>query len=357
MDRSMNYVSPVPIPPGETLIEALEEKGMTQSDLAMRMGRPIKTINGIIKGKVAITADTAMQLEYVLDVPAYFWQNLESAYRTSIVRQREQENIAKESDMAKKFPYTEMAKLGWVSETKDLSERIRALKRFFGVVSLKNVPAREAIAFRRSGVHENSDYAIAAWLRKGELEAQNIETDNYDEDKFKSALVEIKLLAYEMPSDFSVILRDMCSECGVTVVYIPHLQKTHVNGATHWLAPKKAIIQLSNRYPYEDVFWFSFFHEAGHILLHGKRDVFIEYKNMTGSKKEEEANRFAANSLIGADDYNEILKDAPFSHSKIRLISKRLSVSPGVLVGRLAHDKHIPYSKYGDLRRKLIWRQ
>jgi HTH-type transcriptional regulator/antitoxin HigA len=349
----MNYVSPVPIPPGETLKDVLAEKRMTQTGLAMRMGRPIKTINGVVKGDTAITAATAVQLEYALNVPAYFWLNLESAYQTARARRSEREQIESEYALAAKYPYAEMAKLGWAPAVREPLDRSIALRRFFGVASLERVAVVEAVAFRRSATAKNSAHATAAWLRQGETEALKMETADYDEASFKKSIADIKRLAYEMPGDFGARLREICRACGVAVVYVPHLKGTHVNGATRWLTSKKAIIQLSIRYPFEDVFWFSFFHEAGHILLHGKRDIFIDYATGDGSQKDKEADRFAQFTLIGEADYSVIKTAHPFSAAKILALSGKLSISPGVIVGRLRHDGIIGHSMYGALRKKI----
>lgn len=74
--------------PGETLQDLLDEKGMGQAELCRLIGRPLKTINEIIKGKAAITPTTALQLEKALKVPAEFWVQREAAYRLYLERKR-----------------------------------------------------------------------------------------------------------------------------------------------------------------------------------------------------------------------------------------------------------------------------
>src|SRR6266446_682907 len=88
------------VPPAETL-DAL---GMTQAELAERMGRPLKTINEIVAGKAMITADSALQLEKVLGVPASFWTNHERLYRDSLARRRETSELKHHLDWLKTIP-------------------------------------------------------------------------------------------------------------------------------------------------------------------------------------------------------------------------------------------------------------
>lgn len=72
----------VAIPPGEFLAEEIEARNLSQKELARLMGRPANTINEIINGKKAITAETALQLEAVMpEIPARFWLNLETDYQ------------------------------------------------------------------------------------------------------------------------------------------------------------------------------------------------------------------------------------------------------------------------------------
>lgn len=73
-------------PPGETIQDMLDERGMTQADLARSLGRPFKTINEIIKGKARITEEMAMQLEQAFKVDAEFWLLREAQYRLSLLR-------------------------------------------------------------------------------------------------------------------------------------------------------------------------------------------------------------------------------------------------------------------------------
>src|SRR4051812_8301938 len=103
-------------PPGETLLEVLEERGISQAELAERTGRPRKTINEIVKAKSAITPETALQLERVLGVPAHFWNSRESAYREFIARRDEHLRLEAQLYWVDRFPVREMIKRGFIPD-------------------------------------------------------------------------------------------------------------------------------------------------------------------------------------------------------------------------------------------------
>ena len=86
----------------------------------------------------------------------------------------------------------------------------------------------------------------------------------------------------------------LCAHAGVAVVFVQELPNTGISGSTQWLTPTKALVQLSLRYKTDDQLWFTFFHEAGHILAHGKRQVFLET-----DQKDREEERMGTAPLTG----------------------------------------------------------
>ncbi|MDJ0597442.1 MAG: HigA family addiction module antitoxin [Crocosphaera sp.] len=356
-----DYVSP----PGETIEEILEEQGMTQSELAERMGRPKKTINEIIKGKAAITPETALQLELVLKIPANFWNNREQLYRDYLARQEENKRLQEKVIWLKKIPYKAMIKLRWIRDFDNKVEQLREILDFFSVASPENLQdvweKRLSVDFRKSETLDSDDGALIAWLQKGQIEAVKINCYDYDSQKFKDVLQEIRLLTLESPEIFLSKMQSLCAEAGVTFVLVPQLPKTQVTGAAYWLNPHTPLIQLSLRYKTNDHFWFNFFHEAGHILLHGKRDLFIETfepnefkkQDLDSQKKEQEANQFAANFLIPPIEWQEFLLSFSRTEDDIIAFANRLKISPGIIVGRLQYEKVLNYSYFNQLKQKI----
>ena len=176
MRTNLALLSDLRYPPGEYLAEVIDELGMSQVDVARRMGRPVQAINEIIKGHKAITPDTALQLEQVTGVPAALWTGLEEEYRLALARQQEQAQFAEEAEIVDPALYRAMAKLGWVKHVRDKLEKVRELWKFFGVASLHNLPRSRPTAppFASQQLRPRLPYALAAWLRQGELEARKV---------------------------------------------------------------------------------------------------------------------------------------------------------------------------------------
>lgn len=358
VSRIKNEYDPSEVsPPGETLREVLEEREISQTELATRMGRPKKTISEIINGKAAITQETALQLELVLGIPARFWSAREQDYREYLARAAQENELARQAEWAKKFPLAKMQKAGWIEPVSGRTGKVRSLLRFFGVTSPEQWEEMYALgqaAFRRSTAFEADAFALSAWLRQGILEAYEIRCSDFDRTRFVDALEAARALTRETPEVFQDRLIDWLAEAGVAVTFVPQLPKSRVSGATRWLSANKAMIQLSLRYRTDDHLWFTFFHEAAHLLLHGKRMVFLETGKHEGDL-EEEANRWAADFLIPTSDFAELQERGVFSKQSLLDFAERLGIAPGIVVGRLQHEGLLPYSHCNELKQRLAW--
>ncbi len=346
--------------PGEILEEELQVREMTQADLARRMGRPLKTINEIIQGKTAIKSDTALQLERVLGIPASLWNNLESQYRDSLARNQESQQLQKGHTWLKNFPLRAMIKRGWVAEAEDKIEQMRLMLQFFSVASVELWHLRydEPIAaFRRPNAGAANQAAVAAWLRQGEIQAQQISCVPYNAGAFQKALSHIRELTTTPFEESRSELVRSCAAVGVAVVFVKELPQTGVCGATRWLTSHKVLIQLSYRYMTEDNLWYTFFHEAGHILLHRGQNLFLEGDKGNSDKQvEAEADQFAANVLIRQAVWSSFVQAQGYSSKAgIEIFARKMGIAPGIIVGRLQHEGLLQYRYYNDLKRKLTW--
>lgn len=291
--------------PGETLLETLEAIGMPQIELAKRMNRPVKTINEIIQGKAAITAETALQLEQVLRVPASFWLKREQSYREFLARLAEGKRLLRWVGWLKEFPVREMTRRGWLPPCDSKRQQVYELLRFFGIASpdaWEAIWEDQAIKYRQSAALASQFGAMTAWVRQGEIQAQEIAVKPYNAKAFRGALQQIRSLTTEAASVEQEELVRLCSDAGVAVVFVEELPGVSICGATQWLTSTKALVQLNQRYKTDDQFWFTFFHEAAHILLHGKRQVFLDFdiKQEDGEGAEKQANTFAAGMLAAS---------------------------------------------------------
>lgn len=366
-ERHVNEYTPESVsPPGETLQEVLDDRQMSQADLAERMGRPKKTVNEIIQGKASVTPETALQLERVLGVPASFWNNLEQNYREHRARREEEERLASSGEWLRQIPVRKMVELGWIEKRKNTAAQARELLNFFGIASpdqWRDVFELPQANFRHTSAFRSEAGSLAAWLRKGALDGQRIECAPFDKASFRSALVEARELTQERPEDFGEALVELCASAGVAVAFVPELPSCRANGATRWLSPQKALIQLSLRYRWADIFWFSFFHEAAHVLLHGKREVFIEGEDGGSDevvrKKEAEADRFAAQILIPSQELERLRprgRVKTTSKDRVRSFADELGIHPGIVVGRLQHEGWLPHTHLNGLRARLAWK-
>lgn len=349
-----DYVSP----PGETLLEALEDRGMTQAELAQRTGRPKKTINEIVKGKAAITPETALQFERVLGISATFWNNREQQYREALARLEDEQRLKSWRDWLKELPVRQMIAHGWVKRCEDKTVQVLELLKFFGVASpdaYHIVFEQEIVAFRKAGLSTVDKGATAAWLRQGEIEANEIDCAPYDERTFREALRHIRALTTEPPEVFQPEVVRLCADAGVAVVFVPELPRTGICGATRWLTPTKALLQLSLRYKTDDHLWFSFFHEAGHILLHRKRELFVE-QDQVSDGEEDDADEFSRNILIPLPDWRRFVRSEQYqAKADITDFAQAVGIAPGIVVGRLQHEGLIPYRNCNDLKQRFAW--
>lgn len=342
----------VAIPPGVTLAETLEARGMSQADLARRMGRPSQAINEIVKGGKEITAETALQLENVLGTPANFWARLEADYRFVKARLAQRHALKTEVPLASKCPYAQMAKYGWVTPTSDRTRRVEELLSFFGIASLKQMPEAFSVAYRRSAKLNASAPALAAWLRQGEREAERVDAGPFSEAGVRDCLGTLRELTRTTPEVFDPQLRSVLAERGVVLVFVPHLPRTGAHGATRWLGDK-AVVQMSLRYGWEDIFWFTLFHELGHVLLHSRREIFVESFSTPTSPADVEANRFAADVLIPPSHYQGLAARQVFSAALVQEFAAMIGVAPSIVVGRLQHEGLIDHAELNGLRARF----
>ncbi len=354
---SNQYVPDYLVTPGEVLQDYLEGFGMTQAELAARTGLTKKTVNEIIKGKSPITPESALKLERSLGRPAHFWNNLERQFQEDRTRLAEEKRLQSHLDWLKNVPLVQLIKLGWIPKKNDNVSQLKEVLQFFGVASPEQWTAvwkDYQVAYRQTQRFESCAESVSAWLRKGEIEARQRPCSPFKLSRFQQVLDIIRELTVESPHVFQQRLIELCASAGVAVVFIPELPKTGVYGATRWIGDR-AVIQLSLRYKSNDHLWFTFFHEAGHIIKHGRKEIFIE-GNGLDDKKEEEANVFARDKLIPPAEYRRFVSSWDGrSLAPIEAFAGKIKVAPGIVVGRLQHDNLLPNSHGNRLKVFYSW--
>jgi HTH-type transcriptional regulator/antitoxin HigA len=356
--------SDLAVPPGEYLEEVIAELDMSKDELARRMRRPAAKLSAVYKGQKAITPDTALQLEKVLGVPAHIWLGLESEYRLTLARRQSQvelERLREESKLTTAYCYNQLAKLGTVARTTKPLVRVAELQRFFGVASLAAIPEvrRYQVAFRLGSTrrHRRSPEALSAWLRLGELEARKLDCDAFDKKLLGASLPALRAMTGQAPEAFQPALTALLAKAGIALVICPHFPGTRVHGATFWLGRGKAALMMTIRGAWADVFWFSLFHEIGHVLLHGRQEVILENDDADPAlqAREDEADQFASDSLIPPDDYLRFVASGGFSGGEIEAFASEVGIDAGIVVGRLQHGGHLKHEWRNELRTRYTW--
>lgn len=339
--------SVIAIPPGATIREQLDTRGMLQKEFATRMGMSEKHISNLINGKAELTHDVALRLESVLGVPARFWNNLEAIYREKIERATAENTLESDMETAKKMPYSEMAKKGWVEATKDINQKIINLRSFFEVARLDLVDNLRipGIAYRKMGSNDHSDYILAAWAQKARIEARKIDCAPLNHSKLESIIPEIRKMTTERPSEFSERLVSRFAECGIALVFLPHIGGSYLHGAT-FNDGNKIVMGLTVRGKDADRFWFSIMHEVHHVIT-----GHINSSGETTTEQEKDADIFAKNTLIPPDQYEALLLK-PMNKTMIINFAKDIGIDPGIIVGRLQKDNIIPFNRYNDLKKQ-----
>ena len=358
MASTYDYQPDYAVAPGVVLEEHLAARGLSNAEFARRCGRSAKLISEIVAGKAPVEPVTARQFEKVLGVSARIWLGIEAEYRLH------QERVAEAEDeeaitWAKRLPFKDLVKRGEVEGGASDGEIVSRLLSFFGVASVEAWHTRYnpgQVAYRHSSAFESDSYALATWLRLAEVTGASQETADYREAAFKSALSEVRGLTREAVPQSLTDAKRLCNEAGVALALVKPLPKIRVSGAAWWLSPRRPIIALSARHKTDDHLWFSFFHEAAHILLHSKKSVFIDGAKGTDDETEAEANDWASNFLLSPKHWQRIAGATPLSSARIRAFADEQGIAPGIVVGRLQHEGRLPWrTPLHSLKAQLKW--
>ncbi|GJQ32313.1 MAG: XRE family transcriptional regulator [Ignavibacteriaceae bacterium] len=316
-EAKVPYDPPFAFHPGVFLAEKLEEMKMSNKEFALRTNKPEKTITAIIKGESSITPDMAVVFETALGIPAYMWLKYQSIYDEFKARERKEELLKESIPWMKRFPVAEMINKGWLPEAKTPEEKTKALLQFFGIASYAawedyylNQKLKTVFSISLFGMEKLEP--ISVWLRRGELEASEIEVPEFSASKLKTTLSVIKRLPNTSNGDISG-LKELLAKSGVKIVLTPVINKIPLTGATRWLAGETPLIQLSDKIKSNEQFQLTLFHQIGHILLHGKKDIFLNGINYPGLvlSKEREAETFASKWILNEPAEPKDLKLKP----------------------------------------------
>ena len=345
MVRSRSFIA---TPPGATIKEQLSDRGMSQKEFAARMDMSEKHISKLINGDVQLTPETAVRLEMVLGVPAKFWNNLEAIYREKIIKAEAENAMDRDIEIAKQFPYGEMAKFVWVPETREAKEKVIYLRKYFEVVELSLLENEQItrIACRRLAITEKSDLALMAWAQEAKIKARDIQTAPINIKGLIAAMPELRQMTVLKPKEFCPKIKKCLADCGVALVFLPHLKGSFLQGAT-FLDGNKIVVGLTARGKDADKFWFSLFHELAHIVL-----GHVGQPNGTSEDDEKAADQWSGDTLIVAEDFEQFRRGSDFSEKNVVRFANEQGIAPGIVVGRMQMEGIIKYSMLNNLKEK-----
>lgn len=338
----------IAIAPGATIKEQLEDLGMTQKEFAVRMDMSEKHISKLINGEVRLTPDVALRLEYVLGLPAQFWTNLEAIYQEKCARVQAENEMDIDTELARKFPYGEMAKFGWVTATRVATEKVTNLRSYFQVAKLGALDKLTipGIAYRRTDTNSKSDYALAAWAQQARIEARQMDVSSINLTKLQELLPVIRAMTLESPEEFCPKLIETLAQCGIALVFLPHIKGSFLHGASFYDG-KRIVLGLTVRGRDADKFWFSLFHELAHIIKGhiGKPDG-------TTEDDEKEADEFSAEVLIPHHLLEQFIAQRTFTEEAVLRFADQASIDSGIVVGRLQNRGIIEFSQLNGLKKQ-----
>jgi len=340
------------IHPGETLKELLDDKGMSQRELAARTGVTESHISSVVNGQKAISVSFAKKLEYALNIDSVFWINLQANYDKELADYEEINGISSEElEILKPLSgIVEHLKENNFLETEEYGAiLVVQLRKLLNVSSLIQIPKVSQLgAYRLAKANDVDPYVLFTWLRMCDLIVGNQGINKkLDVDRLKETIPLIKLLMYEEFANIKPRLTDHFAECGIKFSIVKNFKGAPVQGVIKENEDGTLSLIMTTRRKFADIFWFTLFHEIGHIINDDIDEKLIDYDFAEG-EAEEKADKFASNTLIDEDRYYEFVKAREFTKNSIEEFSAENGIPSYVLIGRLQKDEHIPYHRYSN---------
>jgi HTH-type transcriptional regulator/antitoxin HigA len=317
---------------GEFIQEWLDEHGLNAAELSRRLGVSRKHVSELLHGRASLSHELALALENVTGVPARRWNQIEALYREDVARLGADAALVAQHERSKAFPLAYLRKLGLITApSADKVGTVRQLSAFFGVADLDawdHTWAGSSVAYRKAAVRSACPEHLATWLTVGERCADVHALAPYDASALKRLLPELRALTLT-PGDAPRRAQQMLAGVGIALCFVPPVPGLGVYGATRWL-DGHPVIQLSLLRKTDDQFWFTLFHEIGHVLLHSQHGLYLTGDADTS---EDEADTFAADLLIPPNDAEHLPKGRNIA--LVQEFARQIGVSPGVVLGRV----------------------
>ncbi|MBQ9016227.1 MAG: HigA family addiction module antidote protein [Firmicutes bacterium] len=359
MSNITEYKDIVAFHPGYYLADIIEDMEISQAEFAARLGTTAKTLSQLLSGQANISNDLAKKLSVMMGTSAEVWQRLQNTYDQKLIEIQQAKDFDEQKEVMKQIDYMYFVDVVGLPRTRIIEEKIVNLCSFFKVSDLRIMLRPDFLVNFRSGTSDNTEKKIInsrAWIQTAMNMAKSIETKPYDAQKLKAYLPELRSMTVQDPEVFLPRMREIFAECGVAFVLLPHLKNSGVNGAVKWVNNERVVLAMNNRGLDADKFWFSLFHEIKHVFQQKIKTVFIsssveemvDYNNAL----EDDADKFASNYLIPLNELRRFAPTKYTSDNEIVEFAKSIGIHPGIVAGRLQHEKIIPQSRCSKLKEK-----
>ncbi|MGI6144404.1 MAG: HigA family addiction module antidote protein [Clostridia bacterium] len=343
--------------PGYYLRDLIKDLEMTQEEFAKRLNITPKNLSELINGKAAISKKIAKNLSLMLGTSVDVWLDLQKKYDQKVIEIKTLQAQRNEEIDLTLIDYSYFEKLGVVNSTKDKTKQVSELFKYFSISSFSVFKKPDfLVQFRKTQcVDEKIILNSNAWVQTVINIGRQVETQPYSEKNLKNYLPQIREMTLQSTSVFLPQLSRILSECGVAFVLIPSLKNSGVYGATKWINKDKVVLGMTNRGKYADIFWFSLFHELGHVFQRKVTKTLVDFETSDFIEEhEKEADQFAKDVLIPPKDYELFITRTSFSEQKIRDFANSIKIHPGIVVGRLQKEGYLPYTHLNKLKQKFI---
>lgn len=347
------------IHPGVTLREILEDRNISQSELAHRTGVTEAHISKIINGQKAISVVFARKLEYALGIDAAFWVNLQSQYDCELSQYEEANGVVEDEITilrVLKDIITYSQKLTFLPITTDNVSLVLELRRLFYISNLCDIPGLATSgAFRIKQIKSVDNYVLYAWIRLCEImTSQNKPEVSFDKHLLEQSLDQIKQTMFLPAEQIENSLRRIFAQCGISFCIVRNFRGAPVQGYIKNNNDGTLMLAITIRRAYADIFWFTLFHEIGHIL-NGDVGVnsFIDYESE--NPREDAADKYACDALITPSKFLAFKRAGDYSIAAIEQFAIENRIPNYIVIGRLQKEKLLPYSMHSAYKLRYVW--
>lgn len=357
--NKVEYKELVTFHPGYYLNDIIADMGVTQDEFAKRLGTTGKTLSNLLNGKINLSSEIALKLSIMLGTSIDVWLNLQKTYTEKVLEIECRKIKDREAEYVRLLDYSFFVNLGLVKKARTAGEKAVELLRYFKIASFDVLMRPDFLVNYRTAIQTVSEKNVLnsnAWVQTAINIGSEIETDKYNSRRLKSHLSEIRNMTLQDPKVFLPRLHEILSSCGIALVILPHLKNSGVNGAVKWITKDKVILAINNRRKYADTFWFSLFHEIGHVFQHRIAMLIvgraIDDMDELNRELENEADDFAQNILLPKDKYFKFVDNNNYSEEDVKQFAKKMDIQPGIVVGRLQLEKRIGYDRLNSLKQQ-----